>query len=87
MQTSRVMEAVTNQPSKQSQVRVSASGILPQSFQRQKCKPYSIWKDVDELAFHENNIILELLGRSQGKAPPKLPSHRNPFKSDDHSED
>jgi hypothetical protein len=50
-------------------------------------EPYSTWKDVDELAFHENNIILELLGRSQGTAPPKLPSPRNHFKSDDHSED
>ena len=44
--------------------------------------PYRIWKDVDELAFHENNIILELLGRSQGTTPLKLLSPRNPVKHD-----
>jgi hypothetical protein len=48
---------------------------------------YSIWKDVDELAFHENNIILELLGRSQGTAPPKLPSSGNSVKIERHNDD
>lgn len=48
--------------------------------------PYRIWKDVDELAFHENNIILELLGRSQGTAPPKLLNSRNPVTNDGHSD-
>jgi hypothetical protein len=48
--------------------------------------PYRIWKDVDELAFHENNIILELLGRSQGTTPLKLLSSRNPVKHDGQSD-
>ncbi|OLE52393.1 MAG: hypothetical protein AUG51_18315 [Acidobacteria bacterium 13_1_20CM_3_53_8] len=50
-------------------------------------EPYRIWKDVDELAFYENSIILELLGRSQGNAPPKLATSEVPFKTNDPSHD
>ena len=49
--------------------------------------PYNIWKDVDKLAFHENGIILEILGRSQGTAPSKLSSRKNVVESDGDSDD
>jgi hypothetical protein len=30
---------------------------------------YNVWSDVDELAFHENTILLEALARSQAEQP------------------
>lgn len=47
--------------------------------------PCRIWKDVDALAFHENNIIFELLGRPQGTIPSKFSSSRIPITIVDHS--
>lgn len=45
-------------------------------------EPYKPWESIDALAFHENAIVMELLGRSQGPA-----SVRNEYRAEKHHND
>lgn len=45
---------------------------------------FNNWKDLDELAFYENTIILELLARSQGLSPTRIVDSGNFRGRNDH---